>query len=90
MLLRLLGEALTRAHRLPASEGLTASAHRAPRASSRRPPIETTLAQVAAVTADAVRYAPRAPPNETLEAAVAHARTLLGQVRMRRRSGADA
>ena len=32
MLLRLLGEALTRAQRLPAAEGLTAARHRAPRA----------------------------------------------------------
>jgi hypothetical protein len=77
MLLRLLGEALTRAHRLPASAGMTADAI------SRRAELESQeeraeLASVARV-ADEVRYAPRTPPDELLASTVERAKALLGQ-----------
>ena len=75
MLLRLLGEALTRSQRLPAAEGLTA------RAIARRAELDsaaerTELERVAA-TADEVRYADRQPGDEALEGAVAAAKSLL-------------
>ena len=63
MLLRLLGEALTRAQRLPAAEGLTraAIARRAQLDSSRR---TRRAARTSAPTADAVRFAATPPPDE--------------------------
>ena len=75
MLLRLLGEALTRAQRLPAAEGLTA------RAIARRAELDSAderaeLERVAS-TADEVRYAGRQLADETLEGAVAAAKSLL-------------
>jgi hypothetical protein len=78
MLLKLLGEALTRAHRLPASEGLTAAAI------ARRANLDTEadrddLTQVA-VTAESVRYSPLTPDDEALDRAVVNARRLLGRV----------
>jgi len=78
MLLRLLGEALARAQRLPAADGLTADAI------ARRARLDTDadraeLAQVAR-TADEIRYADRVPPASTLEATVAAARTLLARI----------
>jgi hypothetical protein len=75
MLLRLLGEALTRADRLPAAEGLTAGAI-VRRASLDSEDEREELARVA-VTADAVRYGSTKPPDESLEGAVVSARTLL-------------
>jgi hypothetical protein len=75
MLLRLLGEALTRADRLPASEGLTAAAI-ARRASLDSEHERADLEQVA-TTADKVRYGDSTPPDENLEGTVAAARTLL-------------
>ncbi len=77
MLLRLLGESLTRAHRLPASEGLTATAI------ARRAELEETadragLERVASV-AEQVRYAPQAPGSSALEDAVKLARELLAK-----------
>ena len=77
MLLRLLGETLTRAHRLPAAEGLTASAI-ARRAELDDADDRDALRQIATV-ADAARYAPRAPANETLEGAVNTAQSLLAK-----------
>jgi len=75
MLLRLLGEALTRAHRLPAADGLTARAI-ARRAELDSPADRTELERVAA-TADEVRYADRQLADETLEATVDGAKVLL-------------
>jgi hypothetical protein len=77
MLLRLLGEALTRAHRLPAAQGLTAGAI------ARRAQLETQadraeLAQLA-LTTDEIRYADRVPPQADLEATVAKAQALLAK-----------
>ncbi len=75
MLLRLLGEALTRADRLPAAEGLTAAAivRRAALDSEQE---REALTQVA-TTADEVRYGSDRPPDVALEGAVAEARKLL-------------
>jgi hypothetical protein len=76
MLLRLLGEALTRAHRLPAADGLTANAivHRAQIEDDER----AELARVARV-ADAVRYAPARPDEAALEGTVGVAKSLLAR-----------
>src|SRR6187549_1412012 len=60
MLLRLLGEALTRAQRLPAAEGLTAGAI-VRRASLDSEQERVELARVA-TTADNVRYGSNPPP----------------------------
>jgi hypothetical protein len=75
LLLRLLGEALTRAERLPAAEGLTAAAI-ARRASLDSEQERAELAQVAS-TADTVRYGQNTPPDDQLERTVAAARALL-------------
>jgi hypothetical protein len=77
LLLRLLGEALTRAHRLPAAEGLTAS-QIARHARLDDESDRTELERVAA-TADAVRYSPRRPDDRSLESATGTARSLLGK-----------
>ena len=77
MLLRLLGDALSRAHRLPAPEGLTASAI-ARRARLEDEADRARLAQVAAA-AEQARYAPEPPGTTELEAAVDAARGLLGK-----------
>lgn len=75
LLLKLLGEALTRSHRLPAADGLTAATLvRQARLDSDEERAE--LARLAQ-TADAVRYGPRAPEEEKLEGAVSSARSLL-------------
>jgi hypothetical protein len=76
MLLRLLGEALTRAHRLPAADGLTANAivRRAQIGDEER----AELARVARV-ADAVRYAPARPDEAALEGTVGVAKSLLAR-----------
>ena len=75
MLLRLLGESLTRADRLPAAEGLTAAAI-VRRASLDSEQERAALAQVA-MTADTVRYGNHPPPDEELEGTVTSARALL-------------
>jgi hypothetical protein len=75
MLLRLLGEALSRAERLPAAEGLTAAAI-ARRASLDSEQERVELAQLA-TTADAVRYGDSTPPDDQLEGTVASAKGLL-------------
>jgi hypothetical protein len=77
MLLRLLGEALTRSHRLPAAEGLTAGAI------ARRARLDTDedragLAEVARASDD-IRYAGRVPPAADLEATVERAKSLLAK-----------
>src|SRR6185295_18716858 len=77
MLLRLLGEALVRTRRLPAADGLTASAL------VRRARIEleadrAALARVAG-TAEQVRYGAQSPADDALESAVTTARELLGK-----------
>ncbi len=76
MLLRLLGEALARAHRLPAADGLTANAI------VRRAEIEgeerAELARVARV-ADAARYSPSRPDDAALEETVDVAKSLLSR-----------
>jgi hypothetical protein len=75
LLLKLLGETLTRAHRLPAANGLTASALvRRARLDS---DAERAELEQLATAAEAVRYAPRAPEPERLEGAVTAARSLL-------------
>jgi hypothetical protein len=77
MLLKLLGEALVRAHRLPAADGLTAAEI------ARRARVELAeredLRAVAGV-ADTVRYGPSLPGDQELEGAVSRARDLLGRV----------
>jgi hypothetical protein len=75
LLLRLLGEALARAHRLPAADGLTASAI-AQRARLDEESDRAQLGRVAA-TADAVRYGPTRPPDPVLEDAASVAASLL-------------
>jgi hypothetical protein len=75
MLLRLLGEALTRARRLPAAEGLTASAIAA-RAQLDSADDREALRSVGA-TADAVRFSAESPPDETIEGTVIAAKALL-------------
>jgi hypothetical protein len=77
MLLRLLGEALTRARRLPAAEGLTAGAIAR---QARVDPAERDELQSVANTAEAVRYGPSPPSEQELENAVTQARDLLGKV----------
>ena len=77
MMLRLLGEALTRAHRLPAADALPAGAiARHARLDSEAERAE--LARVAS-TAEQARYAPRPPDEEQIEGAVDTARELLGK-----------
>lgn len=77
MLLRLLGEALTRAHRLPAADGLTASA--IVRCAQIDDEVRADLARVARV-ADAARYAPTPPGEAALEETVGLARSLLSRL----------
>ncbi len=78
MLLRLLGEALARAQRLPAAEGLTAGAI-VRRARLDDDEDRAALAQVARA-AEAVRYARQTPAEAHLESAVADARGLLARI----------
>jgi hypothetical protein len=78
MLLRLLGEALTRAHRLPAADGLTAPAI-ARRAELDAGADRAELAQLAA-TAERIRYAEHVPAAETLEETVATGKALLAKI----------
>ncbi len=78
MLLKLLGEALSRAHRLPAPDGLTA-AEMARRARLESDADRAGLERVAA-TAERVRYAPRSPEDAVIEGAVNEARELLGKL----------
>ncbi len=73
----MLGEALTRAHRLPAADGLTAGAI-ARRAQLDAESDRAGLARVAA-TAEEIRYAGRTPPDSALEAVVEQAKTLLAR-----------
>ena len=75
MLLRLLGEALTRAQRLPAAEGLTASAI-AMRARLDSEHERDALRAVGA-TAEAVRFAAASPPEADIEGTVVTAKALL-------------
>jgi hypothetical protein len=75
MLLRLLGEALTRAQRLPAADGLTATAI-AERARLDSAVERDELRRVGA-TADALRYAAAAPADEAIEGTVVTAKALL-------------
>ena len=77
MMLRLLGEALTRAHRLPAADGLPAGAI-ARRADLDSEAERAELARVAS-TAEQVRYAPQPPGDEDIDGSVATARELLGK-----------
>ena len=77
LLLKLLGEALTRANRLPAADGLSAGAM-VRRAELDSDGERAELEQVAA-TAEAVRYGPSHPAPERLEGAVGSARALLAK-----------
>jgi hypothetical protein len=74
LMLKLLGEALTRAQRLPAADGLTASALVR---QARLEDLERSELERVARTAEAVRYAPASPEDEKLEGAVTAARSLL-------------
>jgi hypothetical protein len=76
MLLRLLGEALTRAHRLPAADGLTAAG--IVRRADVEPEERAELERVASA-ADAVRYGRAQPREPELEATVTAARGLLAR-----------
>jgi len=78
LLLRLLGEALSRAQRLPAADGLTASAI-VQRAKLDDDPDRADLEQVAA-TADAVRFSPRVPASDVLERVVTAGTSLLARL----------
>ena len=77
MLLKLLGEALTRAHRLPAADGLTAGAI------ARRAQLdaETDREELAGVaqTSERIRYAGQVPPEPALETTVEEAKALLAR-----------
>lgn len=77
MLLRLLGEALTRVRRLPAADGLTASAL----VRGARLEAEADRAALAGVagTAEQLRYGAQPPAEEAIEGAVTTARELLGK-----------
>jgi hypothetical protein len=75
MLLRLLGEALTRSGRLPAADGLTAAAI-ARRAHLDSDSEREELTHVA-TSADSIRYGDHQPPDEALEGTVTSARKLL-------------
>ena len=77
MLLRLLGEALTRAHRLPAAEGMTAGAI-ARRAELDAADDRSELERIAA-TSEQIRYAERRPADAALEGTVSAARALLAK-----------
>lgn len=77
MLLKLLGEALTRANRLPGAEGLTASAI-VRRAQLDDDADRAALAGVASM-ADEIRYASRKPPDDSLEHTVESAKSLLAR-----------
>jgi hypothetical protein len=83
LLLKLLGEALTRADRLPAPEGLTPS-DLARRARLEEPGDRDALASLSR-TAEIARYAAEPPPSETLEDAERTGRALLGKFGMRER-----
>jgi hypothetical protein len=78
LLLRLLGEMLTRTHRLPSAAGLTAGAL------ARRARLdddgERAELEAVAAAAEAVRYAPHRPADDQLEGAVASARSLLDKL----------
>jgi len=78
MLLRLLGEALSRAQRLPPAEGLTAAAL-VKQARLDAEQQRTALARVAG-TAEQVRYAAQAPGDEALSEAVSSAQKLLAEI----------
>ena len=78
MLLRLLGEALTRSQRLPAADALTATAI-AQRARLDSADDREELRLVAA-TAEVVRYGDTPPPDEAIEGTVATARSLLDRL----------
>jgi uncharacterized protein DUF4129 len=78
MLLRLLGEALARARRLPAADGLTAGAI-VRQANLDADTDRAALAQVAR-TAEQLRYAAQPPPDEAIEGSVSGARELLGRL----------
>jgi hypothetical protein len=78
MMLKLLGEALSRSRRLPAPEGLTA------RAITRRARLDdesdrAALARVA-TAAEQAKYSPHEPDSAELEHAVTDARELLGKL----------
>jgi hypothetical protein len=77
MLLKLLGEALARAQRLPAADGLTVAAM-VRRARLDADDDRAALAHVARA-AEQVRYAQQSPADEALERAVSDARGLLGK-----------
>ncbi|HEY6124833.1 MAG TPA: DUF4129 domain-containing protein [Steroidobacteraceae bacterium] len=78
MLLRLLGEALTRAQRLPAADGLTATAI-AQRARLDSADEREELRMVA-TTAEVVRYGELPPSDDAIEGTVATARSLLDKL----------
>jgi hypothetical protein len=78
MLLRLLGEALARAQRLPAADGLTAGAI-VRQANLDVDADRAALAQVARA-AEQLRYAAQPPPDDAIEGSVSGARELLARL----------
>jgi hypothetical protein len=78
MLLRLLGEALARAQRLPAADGLTAGAI-VRQANLDADADRAALARVARA-AEELRYAAQPPPDDAIEGSVAGARELLARL----------
>ncbi len=78
MLLRLLGEALARAQRLPAADGLTAGAI-VRQANLDADADRAALAQVARA-AEQLRYAAQPPPEDAIEGSVSGARALLARL----------
>lgn len=78
LLLRLLGEALTRAQRLPASDGLTASA--IVRGARLDDDADRTDLRLVAKTADEVRFGGKPPAEATLASAAESAAGLLGRI----------
>lgn len=78
LLLKLLGEVLTRSQRLPSAAGLTAGALvRRARLDSEQ---ERAELEAVASAAEAVRFAPRPPESAQLEGAVSAARSLLDRL----------
>jgi hypothetical protein len=75
MMLRLLGEALSRVHRLPPADGMTAN-NLVRQARLDAETQRANLANVAGVS-ERARYAAQTPGDEQLEAAVSSARELL-------------
>lgn len=78
LLLRLLGDALTRADRLPAAQGLTASV--IARTARLDDPADRASLEAVAMAAESVRYGARPPSDDSLERAANSATALLSRL----------